>query len=174
MWVQLPMQYAAAVSRTPQDATQALSPFFKAVQQAVQRSGGMVERFQGNRVLAYFGAPLPLRNAPRAALEAALGIMRSRASWGRELDSADGTPAPLTIGIASGEVLSGQVVMAKASPFVMLGDAVDQAAWLAGQQPDDQSGTGVFVSASTAAAVNHQGLHPVQFGGLAAFSMSVR
>lgn len=173
MWVQVPTSLAARAADTPGQATDSLAQYFNAVQQAVQRAGGMVDRFQGTSVLAYFGAPLPLRHPQRAALEAALAIARAQPQWGRPLASPDGALPPLSIGIASGEVLTGQVNMKKGSPFVVLGEAVDAAAWLAAQPLPEGAPSQVLVSPEVAQSVGEAALKPAAAGGVPSYSLAV-
>ncbi|MES2412287.1 MAG: adenylate/guanylate cyclase domain-containing protein [Pseudomonadota bacterium] len=164
MWVQIPERNTAFTGGQPADALQALSFYFDAVQKAVQRSGGMVDRFQGTAVLAYFGAPLPLQHASRSALEAALAITRTHATWGAAVSGSQASLPPLAIGIASGAVVTGQVPMSLASPFVLVGEAVENAVQLAAQASVAAAGAGaqVLVSQEVAAAVSHKGLKPRQ------------
>jgi adenylate cyclase len=178
MWVQIPERNPVLTGGAPDAALRALSRYFDAVQQAVQRSGGMVDRFQGTGVLAYFGAPLPLRNPARAALEAALAITRSHERWGRAV-VADGAPLPrLSIGIASGAVVTGQAPMNKSSPFVVVGEPVDQAVQLAAQaalSPTPDGGPAqVLVSPQTAAAVGETGLTRIGGPDAPVHSLSLR
>jgi adenylate cyclase len=160
MWVRIPEQHAIFANTQADTALRALSHYFDAVQRAVQRSGGMVDRFQGTSVLAYFGAPLPLRNPQRAALEAALTITRSHAVWGASVADAHGALPQLVIGIAAGPVVSGQVPMTKSNPFVLVGEAVDQAMHLATTAAGVATSAGfkVLVSAQVAESVGHAGL----------------
>ncbi|MBC7608704.1 MAG: CHASE2 domain-containing protein [Polaromonas sp.] len=158
MWVQIPEHNPVLTDDPPDAALRSLSKYFDAVQQAVQRSGGMVDRFQGTGVLAYFGAPLPLRNPARAALEAALAITRSHPSWGAAVSRQAGALPRLSIGVATGQVVTGQAPMNKSSPFVVVGEPVDQAVQLAAQAACNEAQSQVLVSAATAAAVGEAGM----------------
>ena len=174
MWVQIPEHNPVLTDDPPEMALRALSLYFEAVQQAVQRTGGMVDRFQGTAVLAYFGAPLPLRNAPRAALEAALAITRSHAVWGTAVSRGNEALPRLSIGIATGPVITGQAPMERSSPFVVVGEPVDHAVWLATQAASGDSPTQVLVSAATAVAVNDSGLARTAVAGLPVYALTVR
>ena len=160
MWVHIPEQHAVFANAQADIALHALSHYFDAVQRAVQRTGGMVDRFQGTGVLAYFGAPLPQRNTQRAALEAALAITRSYKVWGGSVADAQGLRPQLSIGIAAGQVVTGQVPMEKSSPFVLVGDVVDQAMQLANAAAGITTSVDfqVLVSAHVADSVGHTGL----------------
>ncbi len=185
MWVQIPEHNPMLTHGTPAAALGSLSRYFDAVQAAVQRTGGMVDRFQGTGVLAYFGAPLPLRNPARAALEAALAITRSHEKWGASLVESAGPAKPatgsalpqLSIGIATGAVVTGQAPMSKSSPFVVVGEPVDMAVALAAQAARATSETAtVLVSEATAAAVGDAGLQRLAPAGNGAptYSLAVR
>ena len=179
MWVQIPEQHAAFSSAPADNALRALSTYFDAVQSAVQRAGGMVDRFQGTGVLAYFGAPLPLRNPQRAALEAALAITRSHSSWAAAVADAHGVLPRLSIGIAAGPVVTGQVPMKKSSPFVLVGEAVDQALQLATSAAGAVTSAGfkVLVSEQVADSVGHTGLERLTCDtapGLAVYTLIAR
>ncbi len=172
LWVRLPVDHGVWMQGTPEAAAEALGTYYTAVRTAVQRAGGMIERFHGAQVLAYFGAPLPLRHAPRAALEAALAIVRSYPEWSRRI-AGDSTQAPkVAIGIASGEVLAGQVTLPGASPFVVLGETVERASGLATQALDND--TQVLVDPATAQAVAAKGLEQVQVAGVEAYKLIKR
>ncbi|MBC7436842.1 MAG: CHASE2 domain-containing protein [Bdellovibrionales bacterium] len=173
MWVQIPEHNPVLTGGAADAALRSLSRYFDAVQQAVQRTGGMVDRFQGTGVLAYFGAPLPLRNPARAALEAALAITRSHPAWGVAVTQEGGALPLLSIGIATGPVVTGQAPMKNSSPFVVVGEPVDEAVRLAMQAAQAASAAQangskepvqVLVSAATAAAVGGAGLTPIGRG----------
>ncbi len=177
MWVQIPEHNPLLTEGAPDAALAALALYFDAVQRAVQRSGGMVDRFQGTGVLAYFGAPLPLRNPARAALEAALAITRSHSSWGLAVSRDTATLPRLSIGIATGPVVTGQAPMTRSSPFVMAGEPVDHAVRLAAQAAAGEAPVQVLVSEQTAAAVGEAGLQrlePGQGTAYLAYSLTVR
>ena len=174
MWVQIPEHNPVLTDDPPEAALRSLSRYFEAVQQAVQRTGGMVDRFQGTGVLAYFGAPLPLRNAPRAALEAALAITRSHPVWGAAVSRGNDALPRLSIGIATGPVITGQAPMDRSSPFVVVGEPVDHAVWLAAQAATGDSMAQVLVSEATAAAVNDSGLSRTAIAGLPVYALTVR
>lgn len=172
MWLQIPSPQAELGDPHAEDRLRSLSTVFDAVQQAVQNAGGVVDRFQGTGVMAYFGAPLPLRNHARAALEAALVL---RGSGAPGAGAAGSAAAPnLHIGIATGTVLTGQAPMQRARPFVVAGQAVQQAldlAALAGELP----GAGqVLVSAATADAVGHTRLRALGAAHPSVFLLEVR
>src|SRR5262249_20439560 len=60
--------------RTPREVADVVERFAVVATEAVFSLGGSVERFQGDRMVALFGAPLPLKHHPQAAVSAALTL----------------------------------------------------------------------------------------------------
>src|SRR5262249_46607762 len=65
---------AMADLRTPREVADVVERFAVVAAGAVFRLGGSIERFQGDRLVALFGAPLPLKHHPQAAVSAALAL----------------------------------------------------------------------------------------------------
>ncbi len=158
LWLRLPD--IDWLSGAPETIAQDLGRHYADIRVAVERAGGMIERFHGDRVLAYFGAPIAARNAPRAALEAALAVLRSG-------------PPGAGLGIASGEVLAGQVGLPGASPYVVLGDVIERAAELA-EAAAGTAATRVCVDAATARAVEGRALEAIDLDGREAYILTAR
>lgn len=165
----LPASHPAWDGVEPERAGAALAGHYADARTAIERAGGMVERFQGNHILAYFGAPLPARQPARAALEAALAMSRAHAA------RAGADTPKLGIGIASGQALAGQVNLPGASPYIVLGDVVERAIALASAEtPPINIGTRVLADPATAGAVGGHALETVDAGGMPASLMTAR
>jgi class 3 adenylate cyclase len=80
----------------------------------------------------------------------------------------------LSIGIATGPVVTGQAPMKKSSPFVVVGEPVDQAVQLAAQAAAGNEPVQVLVSAASAAAVGDAGLTRLALDGAPTYSLQVR
>jgi adenylate cyclase len=105
----------------PVDFVAMLNRFFGVVVEEVERSGGLVNKFEGDAALCVFGAPAALDDPATAALQAARAI-RDRVADMAELD--------VGIGVASGPVVAGQVGSASRLEYTIIGDAVNEAARL--------------------------------------------
>jgi adenylate cyclase len=171
LWARLPASHPAWNQADPGAAGAALAGYYALARSAIERAGGMVERFHGNSVLAYFGAPLPLRQPERAALEAALAMTRQHADWAAQLPAA---PA-LGIGIATGEALVGQVGLTGAQPYVVLGEVVERAAALAtAATPPNLGGARVLADPASAGGVEGRALEATESAGQPAYLMTAR
>lgn len=129
----------------PQQLAQLLNVVFEAVVESVEATGGLVNKFQGDAVLAVFGAP---RDDPRHAVHAleAAGAIAGRLE-GMRLD--------FGVGIASGEVFAGNIGSANRFEYTVVGDAVNEAARL--QELSRELGRTVLLNGDTAAAARAWG-----------------
>jgi len=108
-----------------------------------RRHGGHVEKHLGDCVMATFGVPEAIEDAPRAAINAAIE-MRARL---REYDREHGLDPPLDLhaGIHTGLGIAGDVSGPLLREFAVMGDPVDLAAALT-----DRAGAGqILVGADT-------------------------
>jgi class 3 adenylate cyclase len=118
--------------------------------EAVEATGGYVNQFLGDAVMAIWGAPLPdldhAANAARAALRVVASIMRAKADA-----DARGVPGyAVKIGINTGPAVVGNVGAVKRYNYTAVGETVNIAARLE-SVPEDY-GCRIVVGPQTAAA----------------------
>ncbi|HZV75989.1 MAG TPA: adenylate/guanylate cyclase domain-containing protein [Conexibacter sp.] len=110
-----------------------LNRYLDLVSAAVFAHGGTVVSFQGDGVLAVFGAPLPQPDHAARALAAAREILDDALprfnAWLLEERLADG-PLDAGIGLNTGNVMSGLVGSARRVEYAAVGDATNVAARL--------------------------------------------
>jgi adenylate cyclase len=110
-----------AESRPPTAVVTALNEFFAIVVDVVSRTGGIVNKFEGDAALCVYGAPVPRDDADACALLAAR-LLRDRLADVRGLSAA--------IGVSAGTVVAGNVGTKERFEFTVIGDAVNEAARL--------------------------------------------
>ncbi len=129
---------AYAGDRDPERVRAQLEPFYDAMREEIELTGGTVEKFAGDAVMAVFGAPAALEDHAERALHAGLAMQqRMRELFGGELE--------LRVGVNTGDVVVG--APREGGSFVT-GDAVNVADRL---QKAAQPGE-VLVGERTAAA----------------------
>jgi class 3 adenylate cyclase/tetratricopeptide (TPR) repeat protein/ribosomal protein L40E len=90
---------------------------------------GTVNEIRGDGVLAYFGAPIALEDAPQRAIRSSLAIHRELTRFNDQLKSEKNIPPVLVrIGINSGPVVVGTVGNDLRVQFTAVGDTINTAA----------------------------------------------
>lgn len=111
-----------AHTRPPDVVVTALNRFFAVVVDVVDGVGGTINKFEGDGALAVFGAPVPIEDHHGAALHAARELHRRLADEVSEFEAG--------IGVASGQVVAGNVGEERRFEYTVIGDPVNEAARL--------------------------------------------
>lgn len=112
-----------AASRPPTEVVDLLNRFFAIVVDEVLHHGGIVNKFEGDAVLAVFGAPAPNPDPAGSALAAAVRIRERLAAEMPECEAAGG--------ISFGTAVAGNVGADRRYEYTVIGDPVNEAARLA-------------------------------------------
>jgi adenylate cyclase len=122
LFVDLVGSTAFAAEHPPAEVVAMLNRFFGVVVDEVDRRHGLVNKFVGDAVLAVFGAPVALEGHPAAALSAGRAMADRLVTEAPEIGAG--------IGIATGEVVAGNVGHHSRFEYTVVGDAVNTAARL--------------------------------------------
>src|SRR5262249_61200365 len=81
---------------------------FRLTDEAVREQGGVVQGFTGDGIMAVFGAPVALEDAPLRACRAALSILQQLKIAGSDIEAKHGVRPQLRIGINTGPAGGGR------------------------------------------------------------------
>ena len=109
-------------SRPAVEVVELLNRFFAVVVDEVDKHHGLVNKFEGDAVLAVFGAPVSLENAEEEALAAARGMADRLRVEVPECQAG--------IGVAAGQVVAGNVGAKDRFEYTVIGEPVNEAARL--------------------------------------------
>lgn len=137
-------------SRPAVEVVELLNRFFAVVVDEVDRHHGLVNKFEGDAVLAVFGAPVSLENSEEEALAAA----RAMATRLR----AEVPECPAGIGVAAGVVVAGNVGAKERFEYTVIGEPVNEAARLC-ELAKSVDGHLVASSATVERAGESEGVH---------------
>jgi len=115
-------------SLPPEKVTYIMNKALTAQQDAVQKHGGMVDKYIGDAMMAIFNAPLDLEGHEDAAINCAKDIEQNMAELNIELE-AEGLPAvAIGVGINTGKAVIGNMGSSSRFDYTAIGDAVNTAA----------------------------------------------
>lgn len=143
---------AHAEKLAPDQLLNQVSAYFSMVTEAVAAEQGTVDKFIGDAVMAFWGAPVELENhalsACRSAMRIVRGMARLNESWAEQ-----GKPTMrMRIGVNTAEVLVGNIGSNERLNYTAIGDGVNVASRL--QSVNKQFGSCVCISDSVYAAVS--------------------
>jgi class 3 adenylate cyclase/tetratricopeptide (TPR) repeat protein len=111
----------------PESLRHVMARFFDAMKAAIERHGGVVEKFIGDAVMAVFGIPRLHEDDPVRAVRAAAGMREALARLNHDLRAERGVTLAIRTGITTGEIVAGDP---GAGQRLVTGDTVNTAARL--------------------------------------------
>ncbi len=108
------------------DVVALLNEIFQLASDRLLARGGTIDKFIGDSVMAYFGAPVPDPDHAVHAVSAAIDIERAVAERNQQLGG-DGHRVEVGIGIHTGIVVVGTIGSDRRTDFTAVGDAVNVA-----------------------------------------------
>lgn len=139
-------------SQSPEETIELLNTYYTLMFDAISGQGGVVNQMIGDGLMAIFGAPQPLDDAPLAAVRAAQDMMEMVALFNVERVSLQKEPIRIGIGIASGEVVAGYTGTQQRATYTCIGDTVNLAARLEAHTKEAQRG--ILLDGDTQRALN--------------------
>jgi adenylate cyclase len=105
-----------------------LTKFFTLASDAVFSQEGSIDKFIGDAVMAFFGAPIDRKDHAARAIAAALKIREGMEEWNRERVASRDPEIAVRIAINTGEAIVGEIGSERRVDYTVLGNAVNVAA----------------------------------------------
>ncbi|UGQ45476.1 CHASE2 domain-containing protein [Massilia endophytica] len=123
--------YTTHVASLPvEQAAQLTREFLNCLTEPVLACRGTLDKFTGDGLVAFWGAPLPVDDHADQALDAALGIMAAMEQFNAARAARGAAPIRVRIGIESGEAMAGDFGSTARSIYTAVGDSVNVASRL--------------------------------------------
>jgi adenylate cyclase len=134
----------------PTEVVEFLNEYLSEMAAIVKRSGGTLDKFIGDAVMAFWGEPVPLADHAERACDCALAMRDKMLEIGERFVREGKPPIRIGIGINTAEVVVGNIgSLEHKLDYTVIGDGVNLASRLEGQNKD--FGTTIIVSEFTLA-----------------------
>jgi adenylate cyclase len=105
-----------------------LTRFFTLASEAIFSQDGTIDKFIGDAVMAFFGAPIDQPDHAVRAVSAALKVQEEMAAWNSERAASGEFPVAVRIALNTGEAIVGEIGSERRVDYTVLGNAVNVAA----------------------------------------------
>ncbi|MDR0389766.1 MAG: adenylate/guanylate cyclase domain-containing protein [Spirochaetaceae bacterium] len=133
----------------PEDLVKLLNKYLSMMSDAVLEEMGTIDKFEGDAIMAFFGAPMDLSDHALRTCRAAIAMKRLEKDLNEHFVSEGMTASPLLtrIGINTGSMVVGNMGTTQKMDYTVMGNAVNLAARLEGV--NKQYGTWILASDET-------------------------
>ena len=119
--------------RAPEEVVKTLNEYLGAMSSVIIDSDGTLDKFLGDGIMAYWGAPLPQENHHEQAVRCALDMLKRLGELHKKWISEGTEPFSIRVGLNSGKVIAGNIgAVGKKMEYTVIGDNVNLAARLEG------------------------------------------
>jgi adenylate cyclase len=129
---------------SPEALTALLNEYFTPMTTLILESGGLLDKYIGDAIMAVWGAPIPLDDHADRALQASLLMLDELASLQSKWKAKGLPPIDIGIGLNTGPMVVGNMGSDQRFDYTVLGDAVNLGARLEGI--NKQYGTRILLS----------------------------
>ena len=120
-------------TRPPQEVVNRLNEYLVAMVQVIDQFDGTVDKFIGDGIMVYWGAPLAQPDHAKLAIGCMLEMKKTMSRLGAKWENESVVPFVIRGGALSGEVVAGNIgCLGKKMEYTLIGDTVNQASRLEG------------------------------------------
>lgn len=154
----------------PEDLVSLLNIYLSAMSDLIMENKGTIDKFEGDAIISFFGAPITLADHARLACYASVRMKQKEAELNKQFLADKATPFPLLtrIGINTGDMVVGNMGTQQKMDYTIMGNAVNLAARLEGV--NKQYGSWILISDMTKQEAGNEFLYrrfdPVRVVGI--------
>ena len=143
----------------PEDLVSLLNRYLSAMSDIILEEKGTIDKYEGDAIIAFFGAPLDLKDHALRACVSAIKMKKTETELNKIIIEHNLSSAPLLtrIGINTGNMVAGNMGTDNKMNYTIMGNAVNLAARLEGV--NKQYGTWILASEDTIKEAGHHLLY---------------
>ena len=116
----------------PEELTEFLNDFLSLMSNIILKTGGTIDKYEGDAIIAFWNAPTDVTNFNLMTLQAAMECQEKLEEMRAAFTYRLGRPLFMRIGLNSGEAVVGNLGSKERFDYTMIGDSVNLAARLEG------------------------------------------
>ena len=136
-----------AEKKQPEELVSFINEFLNAMTEIILGHKGTLDKYLGDAVMAFWGAPIEVKDHAYEACVTALQMQEKLVEMREKWSNSGETPIRIRIGINTGDVIVGNIGGEKRFDYTVLGDNVNLASRLEGA--NKEYGTNIMISDST-------------------------
>jgi adenylate cyclase len=117
---------------SPQDLVELLNEFLTEMSDIILEHNGMVDKYEGDAIIAMFGAPNELENHAAVACSASIDMQERLGVLRKKWETEKNLTIRMRVGLCSGAAVVGNMGSKNRMDYTMMGDTVNTAARLEG------------------------------------------
>lgn len=132
---------------TPEEVSKYLNEYFTEMVEVILQHNGTIDKFMGDAIMAFFGAPVPFEDHALQAAKAALAMMESLQKLNEKWSNQGRRLINIGIGLNSGSALVGNFGSPRLMDYTVIGDTVNLGSRL--ESLNKETDTNILISAYT-------------------------
>ncbi|MCU1279028.1 MAG: adenylate/guanylate cyclase with sensor and domain protein [bacterium] len=116
--------------KEPAEIVQMLNEYFEVMVDILFRAQGTLDKYVGDEIMALFGAPVDMPDAPLNAVRCAVDMQKALREFNRTRIAEGQEAIRIGIGINTGRVITGAIGSSRTLQYTAIGDAVNTASRL--------------------------------------------
>ncbi len=116
--------------KEPAEIVEMLNEYFEVMVEVLFKAQGTLDKYVGDEIMALFGAPVDMPDAPFHAVRCAVDMMKALKEFNRTRLAEGQEEIKIGIGINTGRVVTGAIGSSRTLQYTAIGDAVNTASRL--------------------------------------------